>query len=85
MSILTFYENVDSNNRKGKAGQLSDRFEIRDAVLAQRAEKILGQGIALVEIAAHFAHIALFAVCLGLRLHVLLIPGRGQAGVKVLL
>ena len=47
-------------------------------MLAQRADEVLGQGVAFVDISADFAHIAFFALGLGLRLDVLLIVGVGS-------
>ena len=53
-------------------GLLLDGFKIRGAVLAQGADDVIGQGIALVHPTADLADVALLALHLRLGLHVLL-------------
>ena len=53
-------------------------LKIRSAVLAERANEVLGKGVPLIDIAADLADIALFALGLGLRLDVLVIIGVGH-------
>ena len=50
-----------------------DRLKIHSAMLAQRADDILGELVALVDVAANLADKAFLAFGLGLRLDVLLI------------
>src|SRR5699024_11524663 len=55
----------------------ADGLKVRSAVLAQRTDKVLGEGVALVDIAADLAHKALL-LGLGLGLYVLLVVGVGH-------
>ena len=54
---------------------LFNRLKIGDAVLAERTDEVLGQLLALVDIAANLADPALFALGFGLGLDVVLVVG----------
>ena len=47
-------------------------------MLAQRADNIIRQSISLIDIAAYLAHKALLAICLRLRLYIVLLIGVGH-------
>ena len=57
---------------------LLQRFEIGSRVFAKRADEIVGKDISFIDIAADFAHIAFFACCFRLRLHVVLVVSIGH-------
>ena len=54
------------------------RLKVYGTMLAQRADDILGELVALVDVAANLADEAFFALGLGLRLDILLIVGVGH-------
>lgn len=52
---------------------LFNRHKISSPMLAQRADKVVGQLVALVDITAHLAYEAFLALGLWLRLHITLV------------
>lgn len=54
------------------------RLKISRAVLAKGTDKVLGQWVALVDIAAYLANIAFFALSLGFGLYIVLVIGIGH-------
>ena len=58
--------------------ELLQWFEIGGRVFAERANEVVGKDISFIDIAADFAHIAFFACCFRLWLHVVLVVGIGH-------